>query len=80
MESSCELGNEPSGSIKCWELPNGCTSCGMSSGTQLHIISFINMKNVVFLDVTQCCSYKNNVSEEHHPIMRAKRINELRTT
>jgi hypothetical protein len=23
VESSCELGNEPSDSIKCWELPNG---------------------------------------------------------
>jgi hypothetical protein len=37
--SSCELGNEPSGSIKCWELPNGCTTCGLSSGTQLHRVS-----------------------------------------
>jgi hypothetical protein len=36
VEISCELGNEPSGSIKCWELPNGCTTCGPSSGTQLH--------------------------------------------
>jgi hypothetical protein len=33
------FGNEPSGSIKCWELPNGCTSCGLSSGTQLHRVS-----------------------------------------
>jgi hypothetical protein len=39
VESSCELGNEPSGSIKCWELPSGCTSCGPSSGTQLHRVS-----------------------------------------
>jgi hypothetical protein len=38
--SSCELGNEPSGSIKCWELPNGCTTCGLSSGTQLHRVSY----------------------------------------
>jgi hypothetical protein len=36
VESSCELGNEPSGSMKCWELLSGCTSCGLSSGTQLH--------------------------------------------
>jgi hypothetical protein len=36
LESSCELGNEPSGSIKCWELPSGCTTCGLSSGTLLH--------------------------------------------
>jgi hypothetical protein len=39
VESSCELGNEPSGSIKCWELPSGCTTCGLSSGTQLHRVS-----------------------------------------
>jgi hypothetical protein len=32
-------GNEPSGSIKCWELPSGCTTCGLSSGTQLHRVS-----------------------------------------
>jgi hypothetical protein len=25
--------------IKCWELPRGCTSCGLSSGTQLHRVS-----------------------------------------
>jgi hypothetical protein len=38
-ESSCELGNEPSGSIICRELTSGCTSCGLSSGTQLHRVS-----------------------------------------
>jgi hypothetical protein len=26
-------------SIKCWELPSGCTTCGLSSGTQLHTVS-----------------------------------------
>jgi hypothetical protein len=36
VESCCKLGNEPSGSIKCWELPSGCTTCDLSSGTQLH--------------------------------------------
>jgi hypothetical protein len=41
VESSCELGNEPSGSIKCSELPRGCTSCGLSSGTQLHRVSYV---------------------------------------
>jgi hypothetical protein len=39
VESSCERSNEPSGSIKCWELPSGCTTCGLSSGTQLHSVS-----------------------------------------
>jgi hypothetical protein len=28
-------------SIKCWELPNGCTTCGLSSGTQLHRVIYI---------------------------------------
>jgi hypothetical protein len=41
VESSCEGGNEPLGSIKCWELPNACTTCGLSSGTQLHIVSLL---------------------------------------
>jgi hypothetical protein len=36
VESSCELGNEPSDSIKCWELPSGCTACGLSSDTQVY--------------------------------------------
>jgi hypothetical protein len=34
------LGNEPSGSIKCWELLNGCTTCGLSCGTRLHRFSY----------------------------------------
>jgi hypothetical protein len=44
VESSCELGNEPSGSIKGWELPSGCTSFGLSSGTQLHRVSYLLKK------------------------------------
>jgi hypothetical protein len=38
--SSCKLGNEPSGSIKCWELPNGCTTFGLPSGTRLCRVSY----------------------------------------
>jgi hypothetical protein len=38
VESSCELGNEPSGSIS-ENLPSGCTTCGLSSGNQLHRVS-----------------------------------------
>jgi hypothetical protein len=41
VEGSCKLGNEPSGSIKCWDLPNGCITCGLSSGTQLHRVSWL---------------------------------------
>jgi hypothetical protein len=40
VESPFKLGNEPSGSIKCWELPSGCTTCGLSSGTHLHSVSY----------------------------------------
>jgi hypothetical protein len=40
VEGSCKLGNEPSGSIKCWELPNGCTTCGLSCGIRLHRVSY----------------------------------------
>jgi hypothetical protein len=39
VESFGELSNESSGSIKCWELPNGCTTGGLSSGTQLDRVS-----------------------------------------
>jgi hypothetical protein len=39
MESSCERGNEPSDSINAGNLPSGCTTCGLSSGTQLHRVS-----------------------------------------
>jgi hypothetical protein len=42
VEGSCELGNEPLGSIKCWELRSGCTTCGLSSGTQLHRVSSLD--------------------------------------
>jgi hypothetical protein len=36
LVNSC---NETSGCIKCWELPDGCTSCDLSSGTQLQKVS-----------------------------------------
>jgi hypothetical protein len=36
VESSCERGNEPSGSINVGNLSSGCTTGGLSSGTQLH--------------------------------------------
>jgi hypothetical protein len=51
VENSCELGNEPSGSIKCWELPNGCTTCGLSNGTQLHRVSYLFISSCHLLTV-----------------------------
>jgi hypothetical protein len=38
-ELSCECGNEPSVSIKCWETNEGFTTGGLSSTAQLHIVS-----------------------------------------
>jgi hypothetical protein len=32
VEGSCEHGNEPSGSIKCWEVLSECTIGGFSKG------------------------------------------------
>jgi hypothetical protein len=36
VESSCEFGIEPSGSMKCWETTSGLTSSGLSSSAQPH--------------------------------------------
>jgi hypothetical protein len=36
VESYFEHGNEPSGSIKCWESLSSCTICGFSRRVQLH--------------------------------------------
>jgi hypothetical protein len=41
VESSCERGNAPLGSVKCWELPIGCTTDGLWSGTELERSSII---------------------------------------
>jgi hypothetical protein len=56
VESSCERGNEPSGSIKCWELLSGCTSCGLSGGTQLHRVS-CQLMSAGGGDATMCFSF-----------------------
>jgi hypothetical protein len=39
VESCCEFGIEPSGSMKCWETIEGLTSSGHSISVQLHIVS-----------------------------------------
>jgi hypothetical protein len=41
VESSCELGNEPSGSIQFWDLLSGCTDFSLWYGTQLHRVSWL---------------------------------------
>jgi hypothetical protein len=37
VESSCEHGNEPSGSIKCWKF-----FCGFLRRAQLHEVSYVH--------------------------------------
>jgi hypothetical protein len=39
VESSCEFGIEPTGSMICWELSSGLASSGLSSSVLLHIVS-----------------------------------------
>jgi hypothetical protein len=39
VESSCEFGIEPSGSMKCWEVSSGLTSSGLLISVQLHIVN-----------------------------------------
>jgi hypothetical protein len=36
VESSCEFGIEPSGSIKCWETIEYLTTGDLSSSAELH--------------------------------------------
>jgi hypothetical protein len=39
VEGSCEHGNEPSRSIKHWEVLSSCTTGGLSRKTQLLAVS-----------------------------------------
>jgi hypothetical protein len=39
VESSCEFGIEPTGSMKCWETIEWPSISGLSSSVQLNIVS-----------------------------------------
>jgi hypothetical protein len=41
VESSCEFGIEPSGSIKCWESSECRNNWRSSSGAELHRVSWL---------------------------------------
>jgi hypothetical protein len=46
VKSSCEFGNELSGSIKCWEFTStGLTIDYLSSSAQLHTVMFVTRCN-----------------------------------
>jgi hypothetical protein len=47
VESFSECANKPSGSIKCWEVPSGCTSGGLSSSTMLHRVGLVSCMGFV---------------------------------
>jgi hypothetical protein len=38
--SSCEFGNESSGSMKCWEVSSGLATGGLSISAQLRGVSY----------------------------------------
>jgi hypothetical protein len=40
VESSCEFGIAPLGSIKRWKLSNGLTTVGLSNSPQLNRVSY----------------------------------------
>jgi hypothetical protein len=48
VESSCEFGIEPSGSMKCWKLLSGLTSSGLWSSAQLRRVSLVVSETLVF--------------------------------
>jgi hypothetical protein len=41
VECSCEQGNEPSGSVKCWEVLEYLHIGGFSRRAQLHLVSYL---------------------------------------
>jgi hypothetical protein len=41
VESSCEFGIEPTGSMKCWETTEWLTSSGHSISVQLQLVIYI---------------------------------------
>jgi hypothetical protein len=43
VESSCEFGNETSGSIKCWGLSSGLTTGELSGSPQLYIVNLVSI-------------------------------------
>jgi hypothetical protein len=48
VEGSCELGNEPSGSIKCWGSGETLFTGGVSSRVKLHALdSLLHASGVV---------------------------------
>jgi hypothetical protein len=52
VESSCERGNEPSGSIKCWESTEWLTTGGLSSSTQLHRVIVIIIIIIIIISIS----------------------------
>jgi hypothetical protein len=70
VESSCELGNEPLGSIKCWELPNGRTICGLLSGTQLHRVSYVNNNNNAKFSVFLCGKIQFKIQKNTYEVFK----------
>jgi hypothetical protein len=72
VESSCEFGIEPSGSIKCWGTPSVLTPGDLSSGALLHRVSMKSyLANIELLhedrqtDITKLTSVLGSLSQTH---------------
>jgi hypothetical protein len=46
VEGSCEHSNEPPGSIKCWEVLDGCKSCDFSRTAQVCEVSQLDIQDI----------------------------------
>jgi hypothetical protein len=58
VEGSCEHGNKPSGSIKCWEALSRCKTGGLSTRAQLHGISWlVSIVSIMGVLITFLCGY-----------------------
>jgi hypothetical protein len=49
VESSCEFGNEPSGSVKCWETIKWLHNWWPPSSAQFHRVSLVKVKVSLWL-------------------------------
>jgi hypothetical protein len=75
VESSCERGNEPSGSIKCWEIYRVATQL-VASGVVLSVIELVNRMASSGM-LRRVARIRTDVSEElRASFIRVTRISE----
>jgi hypothetical protein len=86
VEDSCEHGNEPLCSIKCWEILKCCATGGFSRRPQLHevsylvsqFVSFVTKKGSVFFIINKAFYNAEGLSEDG-PYSPTVRVDEQRS-